>query len=338
MVRMMRLLALVAILGVPGAEVWAQSTHVCSQSSNCLASDNSSIKSTDTQSIILPQAFAISNAVVTRMNGSSDGGPFALVSPGITGMAAGAVARTSNIWASYGNVSAGSGQAGSNFGATINNYTVGYDYAFSTRLVAGLSLAYSDNRGTTNFNNGSFNGDSTVAAPYLSYELDKHWSIDASAGWGSGHQTTKTFGSQATGGVDRNFAAANLNGIYWFGLGQLATRFSLLNANEKLNSYTLGGVFVPDVKNRLTQAAAMARYGYWFDGIMPYASLTFTSDLDRTVNPVFQAPGRNAWIPKIGVDLFSKRGISGGVSYSSEQGRSGSVKNDVFLANVSFRF
>ncbi len=108
---------------------------------------------------------------------------------------------------------------GSNYGATINNYTAGYDYALSRRLVIGLSIAASDSSANTYFNNGHFSGKGYVAAPYVSYELNKNWSADASAGWGQGNQTTAAFGANASGGVDRTFAAANLNGTYWYGRG-----------------------------------------------------------------------------------------------------------------------
>lgn len=341
---MLRFLVPALLLGSLSGQAGAQSVHTCNftgqpgpNPSNCLAQDDPGLKSSEIQSMILYQPSAISTALASRMAGSSDGGPFALRAPGLTGMSAGAVAQTSNLWLSYGNVRAANTQLGSNFGATTNNYTAGYDYAWSKSLVFGLSVAASDSGVNTYFNNGRFDTRGTVAAPYLSYEFNKNWSADGSAGWGHGNQTTTAFGSMAGGGVDRSFGAANLNGTYWFGRGQFATRFSLLNGVEKINSYTLGGVFVPQVRNSLTQAAAMARYGYWYEGFMPYASLTLTSDVDRTTNPVFQNPGRDAWIPKIGVDFFSKRGVTGGVSYSSEQGRS-AVKNDVWSANMSFRF
>ena len=344
MLNILRILTLAAVLGGFWGGAWAQQVHNCTftgqpgaQPSNCLGFDNSALKSAEIQNSILFQADSISNALAARNSGTSDGGPFALKYPYLTGTAAGAVARTSNLWASYGNVRSAYSTPGSNYGATINNYTVGYDYAWSQRLVFGLSVAYSDAGANTYFNNGRFDTRGYVAAPYLSYQFNKNWSADASAGMGRGNQTTSAFASSARGNIDRSFAAANLNGTYWFGRGQFATRFSLLTGSEKINNFTLGTVFVPEVRNRLTQAYAMARYGYWFDGVMPYASLTLRSDIERTTNPVFQAPGRDAWIPKIGVDFFSKRGVSGGVSYSSEQGRS-AVKNEVWSANMSFRF
>jgi hypothetical protein len=341
--RTLRILLLAATLGATGS-AWAQPVHTCNftgqpgaQPSNCLGPDDTALKSSEIQDMILSQPEAISNALFARMAGSSDGGPFSLKYPGTSGTAAGAVANTSNVWFAYGNVRAANTQNGSNFGATINNYTAGYDYALSRNLVFGLSIASSDSSANTYFNNGRFDGRGYVAAPYLSYEFSKHWSADASAGWGHGNQTTTAFGANSSGGVDRSFAAANLNGSYWLDRSQFATRFSLLNGVEKINPYSLGGVFVPQVRNSLTQAAVMARYGYWFEGFMPYASLTLTSDIERSTDPVFQSPGRDAWIPKIGVDFFSKRGVTGGVSYSSEQGRS-ATKNDIWSANMSFRF
>jgi len=179
--------------------------------------------------------------------------------------------------------------------------------------------------------------DGYAAVPYLGYELGKNWWAGVSADLGRGNQPATTFGQSVHGGVERSYAAASVSAAYWFGRGQFSTRFSLLHGEEKLNRFTLGVNFVPEIKSRMTQAAATARYGYWFGGFMPYASLTLTSDLERSANPMFQSPGRSAWIPRIGVDFFSKGGISGGVSYSSEPGRS-AIKNDVWSANMGFRF
>lgn len=191
--------------------------------------------------------------------------------------------------------------------------------------------------GSDNYlSNRRFDGTGTLAAPYVGYEFSKNWSVDASAGAARGGQTA-AFGAGARFGIDRSVTAAGLSGSYWFGRGQFATRFSLLSGTEKINNPAVGVAFGPEGKNQFTQAAAMARYGYWFDGVVPYASLTRTAGSGRSVDPMFQVLARDAWTPKIGVDFFSRQGFSGGVSYSSEQGRN-LVKNDLWSANLGFRF
>lgn len=183
-------------------------------------------------------------------------------------------------------------------------------------------------------------------------EINKNWSLDAS---NSGSRLLSSGpvplgnpsapgGPAALGGhsgLDRNYTSAQLNGSYWMGRSQFATRVSLLQGEEKLNAYGLGAGFTPDFRTRLSQVAATARYGYWFDGFMPYASLTLASGTgpNRAANPAYGLTGRDGVIPKIGIDFYAGRGLTGGIAYSLEQGAGTSApKNEVWSANMSFRF
>jgi hypothetical protein len=177
-------------------------------------------------------------------------------------------------------------------------------------------------------------------------EINKNWSLDAGASGSRFHSATSATPatSSALGGytgLDRNYTAAQLNGAYWVGRSQFATRLSVLQGDEKLNAYGLGAGFVPEFRNRLSQAAATARYGYWFEGFMPYASLTLSSGrgVDRAANPAYGLGNRDGVVPKIGVDFYSRQGLTGGIAYSLEQGAgSGAPKNEVWSANLGFRF
>jgi len=168
------------------------------------------------------------------------------------------------------------------------------------------------------------------------YALDNNWSLSGSAGTSRGLVTSGPLGRNGREGVDRNYAGAHLSGSYWFGRSLLDTRLSVIQGEEKLGGFGLGTAYGPDARNNLSQAAATARYSYWFDGFMPYASVTVASDLARSTNPAFPSLGRGAWIPRVGVDFFSQRGFSGGIAYSAEQGSA--VKNQVWSANMNYRF
>lgn len=171
-------------------------------------------------------------------------------------------------------------------------------------------------------------------------EINKNWSLDAGAA-SSRFQSAPPAALGGYTGLDRSYASAQLNGAYWVGRSQFATRLSVLQGDEKLNAFGLGAGFVPDFRNRLSQAAATARYGYWLDGFMPYASLTLSSGrgLDRTANPAYGLGGRDGMVPKIGIDFYSRQGLTGGIAYSLEQGAgSGAPKNEVWSANLGFRF
>ena len=49
------------------------------------------------------------------------------------------------------------------------------------------------------------------------------------------------------------------------------------------------------------------------------------------------ANDRDAWQLQLGVNIFSKGPLSGGLVYANETGRS-QVRNDSVMANVSYRF
>jgi hypothetical protein len=171
------------------------------------------------------------------------------------------------------------------------------------------------------------------------YGLDENWTVKALGGKNrglyAGSSSALPLSQLGREGLERNYAAAQLSGSYWFGRSQFSTRFALLQGEEKLGGFGLAAGYSPEFRNNWSQAAATARYGYWFDGFMPYASLTLASDLVRPGYGMAGA-GREAWIPRVGVDFFSRRGVSGGLSYASEQGSA--VKNQVWSANVNFRF
>ena len=169
------------------------------------------------------------------------------------------------------------------------------------------------------------------------YTLDSNWSVSAGAGSQGLPGASSTPLSQfARQGLDRNVAGAQVTGSYWFGRSQFSTRFALLQGEEKLGGFGLGAGYAPDFRNTWSQAAATARYGYWFDGFMPYASVTLASDIARSGYPGMPGAGREAWIPRVGVDFFAKRNFSGGIAYSAEQGSV--VRNQVWSANLDFRF
>lgn len=178
-------------------------------------------------------------------------------------------------------------------------------------------------------------------SPYVSpgYSLSSNWSLGANAGVSRGIASPGPAGSFARNGADSSYAGADLLGSYWFGHSHFATRFSLVQGEDRLGLGGFGLSSAPysnDYRSYWSQAAATARYGYAFDSFMPYASVTLASNLNRPANPSLSGMGSSAWTPRVGVDFFARKGLSGGVSYSSEQGNT--YKNDVWSANLNFKF
>lgn len=173
------------------------------------------------------------------------------------------------------------------------------------------------------------------AASSAALPLGENWSLSASGG--SGRAPAGSMGYLPAGreGLERSYSGAYLNNSYWFGRSQFSTRLSLLQGEDKLGGFGLGAGYLPDYRSTWSQAAATARYGYNFDYFVPYASLTFASDLNRS-GMLLPGMGRQAWIPRVGVDFFATRGLSAGVAYSAEQGSA--VKNEVWSANLNYRF
>ena len=73
---------------------------------------------------------------------------------------------------------------------------------------------------------------------------------------------------------------------------------------------------------------------------MPYASITFDQDVQQSAG-YDKLPsglnGKNGYSVTLGVDLFSMKNVTGGLAYTSEQGRS-HLKNDSLMATVACRF
>jgi hypothetical protein len=75
--------------------------------------------------------------------------------------------------------------------------------------------------------------------------------------------------------------------------------------------------------------------------LMPYIGLTYVRDLqspDATpLRGQTPANDKDGWVVVLGMNIYSKGAVSGGVMLSSETGRQ-QIKNDLFMANIAVRF
>lgn len=181
---------------------------------------------------------------------------------------------------------------------------------------------------------GATPASAAASASSTALPLGENWSLSASGGSGRAPAGSMGYLPYGREGLERSYTGAYLNNSYWFGRSQFSTRLSLLQGEDKLGSFGLGAGYLPGYRSSWSQAAATARYGYNFEYFVPYASLTFASDLNRS--GMLPGSGRQAWIPRVGVDFFAARGLSAGVAYSAEQGSA--VKNEVWSANLNYRF
>lgn len=290
------------------------------------------------------QASSISRAIAARLNpfSSRPAGPQAALG---TGIAAGNIAPNINFWANidqnntdfdYTNAAATKTKGANG----VRTAVLGGDYALKPDLVLGLSAAFDDASGWGKTGGGVRNNNSTdgyLFAPYVGYQINQTWAVDASMGWGQGKFS-------AAGGVkaeaDRFFAAANLNYARWLDNWQLTGKLSYLHGNERYGNTKVNGVVQANTKskNSLDQLRLGVQAGYWMNGVMPYAGIGYTSNVRRSSTNGSDPLGRDALIATLGVNFFSLSSkVTGGLFYEHELNRSNS-DNQVFSANINFRF
>jgi len=330
----------------------------CFGSTSSTASASQEISSTS-----LTQMLAISRAV-NASHASSNLRPENISSVGqFKGMAAGNSAPQWNFW---GSVSSDKNKydrggyydpiglaAHNNIASSdVTNAVIGGDYQLAPDVALGLSAAFDSGSGsaqsfnlTAGTNNLSSNSTSGYSiAPYLGWQINNAWSLDASLGAGSVKLST----SEVSGKADRLFYGANLNYANWLGNWQLTGKGGYLHGEEKYADLTGGatGLLMTGTAttNKITQLRVGGQAGYWTnENVMPYFGLNYTSDISRSTSANASAQlgndiGRTAWVYSLGVNLFAvKNSITGGVAYNQEAGRS-YAKNNSLMGNVNFRF
>lgn len=296
------------------------------------------------------QAQAISSAIAGRQLAD---GPGPVAAAGMRGAAAGGKPGLLNFWGSLGETDTRQRYAalpGYSNGTVRNdmdvvNAVIGLDYAFSPTLLAGVSVAADrgDGNGSNTdpaFSRNRIRSEGYVVAPYLGWQINRDFSLDASLGFGSGQVRTHTTNRVES---DRWYAAANLNYARWVGNLQFSGRASLLHGVERYGDIKVRGVSQAgtDATNTLDQGRLSAQVGYWMNGVMPYAAVTYVHDLHRKTTQ-FGAPsnpiGRSAWEWRLGANFFSlASGVTGGVYFAQEEGRTKQRAHSL-LANINFRF
>jgi len=260
-----------------------------------------------------------------------------------TGMAAGGASQRWNVWVSDTGSSlkydASSLSAGSKSTSNVNNFVLGGDYRFSPSLVAGVSAAIDNGSGNLQGTQSvSTNGYSI--APYLGWQINKNWALDASIGWGAGKGTVA--GNSKTDS-DRFFLGSNLSYTQWFGKWQVAGKGSYLSSVEDVGDVKYNGTTAANTasKNKLDQLRLGVEAGYWMNGFMPYAGIAYSQDLRRSSSVADSANApwdKSAFVFTLGANFFSlSNNVTGGIAYNQEASRSYS-KNSSLTANINFRF
>lgn len=261
-------------------------------------------------------------------------------SEGIKGLSAGADMPKWNVWGSGSNNNTGLSKASGNplnFDGNQNVFSVGADYRLSPATAMGVSIAYDDGVAKLKNSNGqSVTNSGYNIAPYFAYQINKNYSMDVIAGFGWGELRRNGGGmTQYRADTERRFAGANFNAGYWLGNVQLTGKASLFYSHQR-NDADLAN-FLDASTKYVTQGRLGAQAAYWMgNGFAPYVSLAYVNDIAR--NSTYGVSlDRDGFVAGLGVNYFSRGGVTGGVSYTSEFGRD-NVTNNVFMANVNVRF
>ena len=287
----------------------------------------------------LQQMLTISNALSARTS-ALQAPPGARADSGQRfGMAAGNAEKW-NVWGALSGDDAkyDSSKFGPNvkFSANSTNTVLGADYALAPTLALGLSAGFDRVSGSGSLNGfgANYQTDGYTVAPYLGWQINKLWSLDATIGWGSSDVNNVGVTTKA----DRFFYGTNLTYTNWYGNWQVTGKGSYLYGEEKYGTSTVNPAAT---KNKVDQWRLGAQAGYWMNGVMPYFGLAYSTDGRSTTNNGAQATddlGKSAWLWSLGANIISlKNSLTGGIAYSAESGRSHG-KRDMLMANINYRF
>jgi hypothetical protein len=309
----------------------------------CFTATDKSTTATQITATSIQQIGTISQAVSGRMLAIGVGGPQQKTAAAgeITGLAAAGNPKPYNVWGNLGEsdttYKGNNGAANADkYRAVVDNVVVGLDYSFAPNMVAGLSVAYDRGNGATGLNATATSSKGTTYAPYFGWQLNKVLALDASAGFGGGEFVS----NQRTSDTKRSFYAANLSYSDWKDNLQLLGKVGYLQAEEKYGDFS--GMFNSSSISKMGQFRVGGEVGYWMNGSMPFAGLSWLTEDRSGSNASGIADnsklGKSAYVATFGVNFFSlSSGVTGGLRYTQEFGRDNGKSNNL-SANISMKF
>ena len=99
------------------------------------------------------------------------------------GKSAGSATKDFGVWANFGNAWIKDDHQFENFHGIIATAVVGADYRVTDKFLVGLASGYEGARIDTPFNNGSLIANNVGIAPYVGYNFNQNYSVDATAGY-----------------------------------------------------------------------------------------------------------------------------------------------------------
>lgn len=147
--------------------------------------------------------------------------------------------RYNAVWAggSYNRVK--KGDVNGRYDGDVKNGVVGYDRRVTKNLILGLATGYEQVDITTEYNNGSVEGESVSLSPYLGYVINDWLSVDATLGHTWIDYEFRRNGSAVKGSTKagRWFGSTNLNATHRLGDFKLRGSVGYLRLYEQQDAY-----------------------------------------------------------------------------------------------------
>lgn len=329
------------------------------------SSSNTAAAAQAVQATSLEQMLVISSNVGSRATVSAPPGVVA-DSGTRKGLAAGNPSGKWNAWASIAesdlkydrgafrlSADAAADVRENRFNTRIQNLVLGGDYQWAPNLALGLSAAFDSGSGSAVSNKVAGAGaavDPAKAvstsgysyAPYLGWQINRDWALDATVGWG---KSKSTVDSRVKTDGKRFFYGTNLSYTSWQGNWQLTGKGSYLFGQENNGDSrddVNGTLANTNIKNEVGQFRLAGQTAIWMNGVMPYFGLAYATDQRSSSASADQKlateMGKSAWVWGLGANFISiKNAMTGGIGYEQETGRSRS-KNNKLMANINVRF
>lgn len=181
----------------------------------------------------------------------------------------------------------------SRYNGSVVGYNIGVDYQFNDKLLAGLSLGYSDTSLTTTYNSGDYNETNWSLTPYAKWTPIDGLTLSALGGYSVGDLDLKRNNDSIAGNTESEMWFGAVNSSYEFIPSEttplsLSFNLGLLATNKVVSAYTESdGTFVARATGNTRQVKSGLEAAYTFDvkdtTLEPFVKTEFVYDfLDPT--------------------------------------------------------
>lgn len=203
-----------------------------------------------------------------------------------SGAAAGGVDGKLAVWINGGYATFDEDQAAIDADGDTYTLAVGADWVFSSRFLAGLSVAGGTTDTNTTFNNGNIDTTTYTIAPYFVTILGKNRNLllDGAVGYSMSDNDANRTGGAITSSYDSSnwFAAANLTYLMARGKFTMRPKVGIFWMDNTTDGYTeSGGIVVAESDTQLGRLSAGVRVDYAATRILtPFVSVVGEYDFE----------------------------------------------------------